>query len=63
MPLARCAERFENSDVARLFHDDHEEDRQNAEAGDGDDQEQQNVEHGLFHLHGGQQRPCLSHQV
>ena len=40
-----------------LLDDDHEERRQDAEAGDGDDQEQQDVEQRRFHLHGGQQRP------
>ena len=39
-----------------LLDDDHEERRQNAEAGDGDDQEQQDVEQRRFHLHGGEQR-------
>ena len=53
------AERFQDADVAGLLDDDHEEDRQDAEAGDGDDQEQQHVEHGRFHLHGGQQRALL----
>ena len=56
---ARGAERFQDADVAGLLDDDHEEDRQDAEAGHGDDQEQQHVEHGRFHLHRGQQRALL----
>ena len=56
MPAARGAERLEDADVAGLLDDDHAEDRQDAEAGHGDDHEQQHVEHGRFHLHGGQQR-------
>ena len=59
MPRPRGAERFQDADVARLLEHDHEEDRQDAEAGHRDDQKQQHVEHGRFHLHGGQQGAFL----
>ena len=57
-PLGRT-QRLEDADVAGLLDDDHEEDGQDAEAGHGDDQEQQDVEDRRFHLHGGQQRALL----
>ena len=53
------AQRLEDADVAGFFHDDHGEDRQDAEAGDADDEEQQHVEHALLDGDGGQQRPLL----
>ena len=56
MPRPVAPKRFQDSDIARLLEHDHEEDREDTEAGDGDDQKQQHVEHGGFHLDGGQQR-------
>src|SRR5262249_41490624 len=35
---------LEDADIARLLHDDHREDGQDAEAGHADDQEQKNVQ-------------------
>ena len=61
---ARGAERLQNADVARLLDDDHEEDRQDAEARDGDDHEQQHVEDRPFpSARRRAAAPCLSRQV
>ena len=56
---APSAQRLEDADVAGFFHHDHEEHGQDAEAGHRDDDEQQHVENGGFHLHGGQQGALL----
>ena len=53
------AERLEDADVARLLDDDHVEDRQDAEAGHGDDQEQQHVQNRRLDFDRLQQRPLL----
>ncbi len=53
------AQRLEDADIACLLDDDHGEDRQDAEAGDADNQEQQNIQDALFNGDGCQQRALL----
>ena len=53
------AERLQDADVAVLLGHDHREDRQDAEPGDADDHEQQQVQDAAFDVDRGQQRPLL----
>src|SRR5262249_48044775 len=53
------AERFQDADVASLFHDNHEENGQDTEPGDGDDQEKQHIEDAAFDANGGQNGALL----
>jgi hypothetical protein len=50
-------EGFQDADVAVFFADDHREDGQDAEPGDADDHEQQQVQDTAFNIDGGQERP------
>ena len=53
----RSAERFENTNIARLFDHDHRKNGKDAEARHADDHKEQHVEDAAFHGDGGQQRP------
>ena len=53
------AERLQDADVAVLLGHDHREDRQDAEPGDADDHEQQQVQDAALDVDGGQQRPLV----
>ena len=53
------SERFQDADVARLFADDHREDRQDAESGHADDHEQQQVQQPPLDLDGREERALL----
>ena len=58
-PAGRGPQRLHDADVARLLDDDHREDRQDAEPGHGDDEEEQDVQDALLDRHRAQQRPLL----
>ena len=49
----------EDADVPRLLDDDHEEDREDAKAGHGDDEEQEQVQNALLDRHRGEQGPLF----
>ena len=59
IPAVEAPSAFMIADVARLLHDDHREDRQDAEPGHGDDEEQQDVQDALLDGDGPEQRPLL----
>jgi hypothetical protein len=56
---ARGAQRLEHADVAGLLGDDHAKDRQDAEAGDRNDEKEQHIEDALLDANGFQQRSLL----
>ena len=58
-PGGRGPQGLHDADITRLFDDDHREDRQDAEAGHGDDEEQEDVEDALLDGDGTQERALL----
>ncbi len=57
--LAGGAERLEDADIAGFFDDDHEKDGEDAEAGDGDDEKEEDVEDGGLHANGREDGPVV----